>query len=304
MAPPRTAPALPPAVPGELVFVDDPRTGKVAFYAAGPASGEAAPALLVHSVNAAASAYEVRPVFEHLAATRPTYALDLPGFGHSDRSDRAYSPRLMTDAVLVALDEVRRRHPGATVDVLGLSLGCEFVARAASEVPEVFRSVALVSPTGLDGRGRRVGAPGTTRAVPGLHAVLSFSLWDDALFGALTRPGTIRYFLERTWGGKDIDEGLWAYDVLTTQQPGAKHAPLRFVSAQLFSADATRLYESLAMPVWVAHGVRGDFTDYRGVPAMSERGNWRVRVFETGALPFFEMREPFLTAYDAFLGLS
>jgi hypothetical protein len=62
-------------------------------------AGRGAPLLLVHSVNAAASAAEVRPLFEHYSATRTVFAIDLPGFGHSRRADIAYTPRLMTDAL-------------------------------------------------------------------------------------------------------------------------------------------------------------------------------------------------------------
>lgn len=60
------------------------------------------PLLLIHSVNAAASAFEVKPLFDYYRSRRPVYAIDLPGFGLSDRSDRCYSVRTMTDAVLLA----------------------------------------------------------------------------------------------------------------------------------------------------------------------------------------------------------
>jgi hypothetical protein len=48
---------------------------------------------------------------------------------------------------------------------------------------------------------------------------------------------------------------------------GAHHyatfAPERrfFLSGFLFSADALELYEGLPQLVWIAHSVRGDFTD-------------------------------------------
>ena len=38
------------------------------------------PLLLLHSINASASAYEVKPLFEHYRQQRPVYAPDLPGF--------------------------------------------------------------------------------------------------------------------------------------------------------------------------------------------------------------------------------
>ena len=128
--------------------------------------------LLVHSVNAAATAYEVRPVFEHHRAERPVFAFDLPGFGLSQRGPRPYTPRLMTDAVLAVAAEARRRHGGARIDALGLSLGSEFVARAVVERPDWFRSLTLVSPTGFNGRKRFHGPPGSTREVGLARALL------------------------------------------------------------------------------------------------------------------------------------
>jgi len=125
--------------------------------------------------------------------------------------------------------------------------------------------------------------------------------WGGALYRGLTRPAVIRYFLERTWGSKAIDEQLWAQDVLTARLPGAEHAPLYFLSAGLFSADILSVYESLAQPVWLSHGVRGDFTDYGGRRWLEGRGNWRFSVYATGALPFFELPERFVADYDRFL---
>ena len=141
---------------------------------------------------------------------------------------------------------------------------------------------------------------GSTRAVPGLHAVLSLPLWSGALFRGLTRPGVIRFFLEKTWGGRAIDEDLWQYDVAATRAPEARHAPLHFLGGGLFSADIHRVYESLALPVWMSHGTRGDFVDYRGKRFFEGRPNWRFDVFETGALPHFERPDAFFARFDAF----
>ncbi|MBL9024824.1 MAG: alpha/beta fold hydrolase [Myxococcales bacterium] len=300
-----TVPALPLPVPGEMRDVGDDTSGRLAMYEANVGAASLGPMLLVHSVNAAASAYEVRPLFEHYAATgRPTYALDLPGYGHSDRAARPYTPRLMTDAVHLAIRAIQMRHGEQAVHVLAVSLGSEFAARACSEDPAAFRSLAVVSPTGLDSRRGRPGPSGSTREVPGLYRFLTFGLWDDALFRSLTKPRVIRYFLERTWGSKDIDEGLWSYDVVTTQQPGAKHAPLNFVSGKLFSADALAVYQELVLPVWASHGVRGDFVRYDALDSLLARPNWTRDVFQTGALPHFERRAEFIAAYDRFLTRS
>jgi len=110
----------------------------------------------------------------------------------------------------------------------------------------------------------------------------------------------IRYFLARTWGSPRIDEALWRYCVLTTRQPGARYAPLHFLSGQLFSADVNTLYEALSCPVWVSMATRGDFTDYRGRDTVQGRGNWQMQHITGGALPYFEDLAAFAAQLDPF----
>lgn len=286
------APELPPALQGDGFVFD----GVYCYIA-----GSGPPLVLVHSVNAASSAAEMRPLFDHYRQTRTVFAIDLPGFGRSERRDRHYGPRLMTDALHALADEVHLRCGPAPIDALAASLGCEFLARAAAERPATWRALALVSPTGLSGTKPRRGPPGSTRERPRLRALLRARAWDQALYRGLTRPRVIRYFLERTWGSKSIDEILWAYDVLTTRQPGARFAPLDFLSGALFSDDIHDIYEALPGAVWMSHGVRGDFTDFRGKSLVHDRGNWRTTVYRTGALPYFEVPEAFFRDLDAFL---
>lgn len=282
----------PTALPGKRFEFDG-----ISCYTA----GSGAPLLLVHSVNAAAAAAEVRPLYEHFAATRTVFAIDLPGYGRSDRSDRAYTPRLMTDALHAVAAQIRQRCGPAPLDALAVSLGCEFLARAASEAPAHWGRLALVSPTGFRGTRAWRGPPGSTRAVPGMHRLLSVPLWGPALFRALTRPGVVRYFLERTWGGKGIDEAMYLAAVQTAQAPGAHRAPLHFLAGGLFSADIHDVYDAVRSPVWACHGVRGDFTDYRGMAVVPACARWRRTVYQTGALPYFEVPAAFNADFDRFL---
>ena len=296
--------AMPPPLAADRFEINDPAIGRVVCYSAGPtADTSQRPLLLIHSVNAAATAYEMKPLFEHYRRSRPVYALDLPGFGLSDRSERPYTPRLMTDAVLRLVAEIRRRHADAAIDVIALSLGCEFAARAATEAVNSFGSVALISPTGFDQRSARAAqkpGAGKTRAMPWLHSLLAFPPWKSGIFSALTSRTSIRYFLQKTWGAKDIDEGLLEYDYVATHQPGAENAPYYFVSGYLFSNDALKLYQNLSMPVWMAHGVRGDFVDYSQKGIVQRLPNWRIDVFQTGAMPHFEKPGEFIGRYDDF----
>jgi pimeloyl-ACP methyl ester carboxylesterase len=291
-------PTLPDPLSGHRTDIDS-TAGRIAMYSSG-GDASVAPLLLIHSINATPSAYEVKPLFDYYAGKRPVYALDLPGFGKSDRSDRVYSIKLMTDAIHAAVDKIRSDHAGAAVDALALSLSCEFLARAALERPTHFRSLAFISPTGFEGKARD-DAGGGNRAMPWLRSALDLPLWSRSLFNLLTSRPSIKYFLKRTFGSPKIDQGLWDYAYLTTHQPGARHAPYYFVSGYLFSMDALRLYEALAHPVWMAHGVRGDFVDYHHENRVAGRSNWSFEVFPSGAFPHFEMLDAVTRSYDAFL---
>lgn len=292
---------LPPALSGARREFDDVRAGRFSWYEAGIAGAGSPPMLLIHSVNAAASAYEVKPLYDRYARDRAVYAIDLPGFGLSERTDREYTPRLMTDAILTLLSEIQRAHGIWPVDAVGVSLGSEFLARAAVEHPELFRSLAFVSPTGFNRKELRLGPSGSHlgRAAP--LTVLKRLHARRRVFELLTRRNTIRYFLRKTWGSKQIDAGMLDYDYLTTRPEGAEFAPLRFVSGFLFSGDSGTLYRTVKQPVWAVHGVRGDFVDYRGLAQMADRPNWSVQVMQTGAMPHFEAPQDFFRHYDAWL---
>ena len=291
---------LPHAVSGERREIRG-RAGPLSYYVV----GSGAPLLLVHSVNAAASAYEVKPLVEALSQDRRVYAVDLPGFGFSDRSDRPYDARVYVDAIADMVDEIAAQEGAAPPDALALSLSCEFLARFATERPAAFRTLALITPTGFDRRSEaRRGVPNGSREVPGLHAFLTVPIWSRGLYNLLVTRPVIRFFLEKTWGSKEIDEDLLAYDYLTTHQPGAKNAPYAFVSGRLFSTDIRDVYERLTQPTLVVHGTRGDFQDFSGIGWTKQRPNWRVVSLDTGALPHFERLQDVVGPYRSFLGAA
>lgn len=277
--------------------------GRLAIYADGSAQpdGNTTPLLLIHSVNAAGSAYEVKPLYDYYATTRPVYAIDLPGFGQSDRDDREYTARMMTDAVHAAVEQIRRIHGEQPVDALALSLASEFLARAATEMPQAFRSLGFISPTGFEGKARDAGTPGT-RGRSWIIDTLRVKLWDRGFFELLTARPVIRKFLEKAWGSKTIDEPMVDYDYATTHQPGARYAPYYFVAGFMFSTDILTVYEQLRLPVWMAHGVRGDFVDYRHKNRVAGRPNWTLVQFDAGAFPHFEVLDQVVSSYNQFLG--
>ena len=316
-------PTLPPALNASRRVLDG-RVGPLTVYVA----GDGPPLVLIHSMNAAASAYEIKPIFEAMQSDRQVWAPDLPGFGLSDRTDRHYDRAMFVDAIESVLDASYESTGERAVDVLALSLSAEFVARLALRRPECFRSLTLVNPTGFNARaarnaaaasasasasasatdhGRGAGARdwakdlGDTFEVPGLHAFLSCRLWTRGLFEALTSRPSIQFFLRGTFGATAVDPGLMDYAWVASHQPGARFAPLAFVCGRLFSRDVVAMYQALKLPVWMPHGVRGDFRDFSGADWARAKPNWTVESFGTGAFPHFEDPPGFISAYRRFL---
>lgn len=295
---------LPLPVDAELRYAsgDGPR---LAVYLSVPdvwsGARDLTPLVLVHSVNAAASAAEIRPLFERFRGTRPVLAVELPGFGMSERGALEYTPQAMADAIVRAVHHLHKKGFQRPVDLMAVSLSSEFAALAALARPDLFRTLALVSPTGLKARQSEPFEAGRTKENRWLRALLDMPLWSQALFRLLTSRASMRYFLQRAWGTPAIDERLLEYNLLSTRLPGARHAPLAFISGALFTRGVVALYQRLSQPVWVAHGVRGDFTAYDGLARMPASDLRTVDVFGTGALPYFETLSLFASRYEAFL---
>ncbi len=308
---------LPDALDGERVALDT-SAGRISFYRSLPdtdAAVRATPLLLVHSVNAAASAYEMKPLYDALRARRPVYAMDLPGFGFAERRARDYHPSVMAVALVSMADEVRRHHPDVPApDAIALSLSCEFLARAAVDYPDLFSTVGFISPTGLECRSAARIAPGSPAVPPPdaparmpsgsrrVASALDTGPWSQPLFDLLVTRPSIRHFLRRTFGSTTVPAGLVDYCWRTAHQPGARHAPLSFLAWRPFSEDPVTLYRAVRQPAWLAHGVRGAFARFDGKDALRDRPNWTVDVFDSGAMPQFECPEALLARYDAFIG--
>jgi pimeloyl-ACP methyl ester carboxylesterase len=271
--------------------------GRLSYYA--DLSGEGDPLVLIHSINAAPSAFEMKPIFERFRGKRPVYALELPGFGFSDRSDRLYSPQLYQYAITDFLQEV----VGKPADVVGLSLSCEFAALAAEHNPEIFRSIVMISPTGFsqpktDRLSQRVEKKGAKNT---LYAGLAVPLWNRPFYDLVSSRPSIQYFLNKSFEGL-VPERFVDYAYITAHQPGAEYAPTYFLSGKLFTpAVRETVYKALDLPVLVIYD-RDPYTKFEMLPSfIKEMENWQAeRITPTKGLPHWEQPEKTFKAMEAF----
>ena len=276
----------------------DVMEGQARYYVR-PGSG--VPIVLLHSLNAAASSFEMRPLFDHLAGRtdRPLYALDWLGFGLSDRPRAAYRPSLYQRQLRRFLSE----HVDGPADVVALSLGCEYAAAVAVAFPQLVRQLALVMPTAVAADDE--GSPFQRVAVGALGGLGLFSL----AFRPLTAKKTLRWFYARQVFPENhpVPDALVDYARATTQAEGAPNAPRYFVQGALFMRDeARRAYQRLEVPtLLLAPRESGSkVQSFERLPEIVADGGARLRVqrLSTGLLPQWESDSgAFFQALDDFL---
>jgi pimeloyl-ACP methyl ester carboxylesterase len=273
------------AIPAEREAFLSKTAGRLSYYVDRQVSGR--PLVLIHSVNAAASAYEMRPLFEHYRSQRPVFALDLPGYGFSERSSRVYAPQVFESAIL----DLLTTQVGEPADVIALSLGCEFVARAALAQPERFHSLALISPSGFNppDAGRASQRAGVMGASDVLYSLFSFPLWSRAFFDLIATRRSIEFFLGQSFVGP-IAPGFVDYAYATSHQAGAERVPLYFLSGKLFTPNVlARVYQNVHTPTLVIYD-QDAFVRFDRLPDLLESNpHWQAeRITPSLGLPHFE----------------
>ena len=251
----------------------------------------ARPLVLLHSVNTASNAYEVRPLFEQYQRERPVYALDLPGFGFSGRTNREYSVELYVAAIKDFLTDI----VGESADVIALSLSSEFAAIAAQDSPELFDSLALISPTGLSS----IQAQNTNNEA--MYRLLSNPLWSQVVYDMMVAKASLSATLAQCSSGQ-VDAGLLDYHHRSSHQPGARYAPIRFVSGALSTPDILEsTYKALTIPTMVIYDADPD-VNFECLPELLESNiNWRARrILNTRGFPHFERLDMTLDALNGF----
>ena len=222
----------------EMEFME----GRARFY---QRDGSGVPIVLLHSINAAASSYEMKPIFDHLAesSNRPIYALDWLGFGRSDRPPVFYSPMLYQRQLRRFLSE----HVHEPADIVCLSAACEYTADVARSLPYLVHKLVFISPTGISSSD---GISAWQRAL--IAAVGSVGAFE-IIFYRLTRPQMLRSFYQRQiFLQGTVPDSLVDYARATTLVYGAHHAPRHFAQGRLTNGQtAFPGYTQLRVPTLV-----------------------------------------------------
>lgn len=256
--------------------------------------GSGPPVLLVHSIHAAASAFEWRFNVDALARHHTVYAIDLLGFGLSDRPAIRYSARLY----LALLADFASQVIAAPAVLVASSLSAAYAIVLGARDPGRFPALVLIAPTGLV----RLHQSSSTAGDLARYTVDSPVL-GTAVFNAMVSRRSIRAWLERLY----VDDALVTDDVVealytTSHQPGAKYAPSAFVSSHL-NLDVRRALRRLLQPVLLVWGEQATETpveDVRGFRAL--RPDMDIAILDpAGDLPHDERPDEFNEIVNTFL---
>ena len=277
---------------------DAPTAGKLHFYVDKRGSGR--PLVILHGVHAAAGAHDIVPIFNAFKSQRPVYALELPGFGGSERGDRPYRPSMYQ----AALTEFIRGEIGQPADVAALGLSAEFAALAAQANPEWIHALVMISPTGFEMPpiGSLAEQIRKTNFADLLYSVMAVPLWSLPLFDILaSRPRLSLYYRQRFEA--DVPEELVSIAYASAHQAGAHFAPIVFASGRLAVRDVReKVYDALTQPVLVLYDNEPGKSYDMLLASVQAHPNWSVRrIRQSRGMPHFDRPGETFHILDDFL---
>lgn len=237
--------------PDDAAFGGESRTfewrhGNI-FYKTAGAENAGPPLLFVHGIGAGASSFMWRRNFDALARDFRVYALDLLGFGFSDKPTNAsYSAELYVELIADFIREVA----GAPAHIVASSLGAAYSVLVAGEQPELVSSLTLIAPTGA----------GSLRARPGMTGAAFYGLLQSPVLGTsfynvIASERSIRDYVRKElfYDRRRATPRLVAQYYATSHQPGAQHAIAAFLSGYL-NTDTRENFARLTQPVTLVWG--------------------------------------------------
>ena len=217
------------------------------FYKTSGAENPGAPLVFIHGVGAGASSFMWRKNFDDLARDFRVYALDLLGFGFSDKPAAAsYSADLYVDLITDFVREVS----GYPVNIIASSLGAAYAIRVADEHPELINSMVLNGPAGSDALNRRPGMAGAA-----FYGLLQSPVLGTSFYNVMASERSIRDYARDNlfYDHHRVTDRLVANLYATSHQAGAQHAIAAFLAGYL-NTDTQSPFSRLSQPVVLVWG--------------------------------------------------
>lgn len=216
------------------------------FYKRSGLDNPGLPLIFIHGIGAGASSFMWRKNFDDLANDFPVYALDLLGFGLSDKPATApYSADLYVDLISDFIREVA----GYPSNVVASSLGAAYAIRVADEHPELVNALILNGPSGSD-TNRRPGMAGAA-----FYGLLQSPVLGTSFYNVMASERSIRDYARDNlfYDHRRVTDRVVTNLYATSHQPGAQHAIAAFLSGYL-NTDTRAPFSRLTQPTVLVWG--------------------------------------------------
>ncbi len=191
-------------------------------------TGSGQPLLLLHGIGAGSSSYEFHAIMAELGQHYRVYALDLLGWGNSERPDLEYTGSLYVQMIGDFVQQVI----GQPCHAIANSLSAGFALRSARLHPHHWQKLLLIAPLGDNSLiPPALGIPLAQAA----YGFLSLPVLGLALYNGITAPWSVRVFTEQSLFSPDyaLDAAVVDYYYQAAHQAGAQFAPRSFLTGKL-----------------------------------------------------------------------
>ncbi|MBD2099654.1 alpha/beta fold hydrolase [Leptolyngbya sp. FACHB-261] len=255
--------------------------------------GEGPPLLLVHAIGGGASSFEFREVIAQFSQNFSVYALDLLGWGHSERPNLQYTGKLYAELLVDFVNDVIAE----PVAVIASSLGVAFALRAAQLQPQRFTRLVAIAPI----------ASSTVSRVPELvqdtvYNLLSLPILSQSFYYTLTSPPAIDWITRNTLYSESFttDALVEHYDA-STHQPGALYTVRSFLSG-IMNLPLQDDWQAFAGPVLLVWGRDNLITPLGGAEVLRQlRPDATLEILPGRSFPHLEVPEQFRACVEPFL---
>ncbi len=268
------------------------KLGEISFQSL----GDGPAILLLHSFGPGHDSEEWRPVAELLADSHRVLALDLLGWGRSEKPKVHYDDELYIQLLIDFVEDVVRER--AVIGAAGLSAA--YAIQVAVDHPEAIRGLALSVPSGVHIYGDE---PDLKDAL--VHRLLRTPILGTSALNLYTSQTAIARYLKRdVFAAPDrVDAARVERHYQSSHQPGS-HIPL---AAYLSGYLNHRVEEALARldcPIWIGWGREAKYPPVETLDLWLQHATAPIdlEVFDgCGSLPHVEAVPQFHEKLQGFL---
>ncbi|MEG2539378.1 MAG: alpha/beta fold hydrolase [Clostridium sp.] len=205
--------------------------------------------LLIHDTTIGSSSFAWRKNFDELAKNHTVYAIDLPGFGKSEKRPLTYTADVYTYVIKNFVDEVIN----GDCSCIASSLSAAYTIQVQHEDPTTFDRIVAVSPSGIFNMSEE---PDTLSKIA--TTAFKIPVVGTFAYNVLASKGTLECHMKNNvYHNKDLASSyVLNHYQNSSKQDGtlSKYAPTSYVSGYM-NISIAQAVASLEIPLLIVWGV-------------------------------------------------